>query len=174
MAQNATFPLAEPHKFYLSTVRPWYYQPDPQLWSVMSDFWFSLFAPISAYWLFCSLFEIIDRADWERLKKYKIHESSEVMSRNRVTRGEVVFAVIVQQVIQVTLGYFWMDANAKTGGPISTHIPQMEALAPTILRSLEALVGRRLAAYLWLHKAQDLVYYVYWWAIPLAQLFAGL
>ena len=67
-----------------------------------------------------------------------------------------------------------MDANAETGGPVSIHVPRMEALTPTVLRSLEALVGRQFAAYLWVHKAQDLVYYVYWWAIPLAQLFAGL
>ena len=174
MARNATFPLTEPHKSYLSTVRPWYYEPDTQLWNVTSDFWLSLLGPISAYWLFCSLFEILDRADWEWLKKYKIHESSEVISRNRVTKRQVILAVIIQQVIQITLGYFWMDENAETGGPISTHIPRMEALAPTVLRSLQALVGRQLAAYLWLHKAQDIIYYVYWWVVPLVQLFAGL
>jgi len=66
-----------------------------------------------------------------------------------------------------------MDVDAETGGPISMHVPRVEAVAPTVLRSLEALLGRRLAAYLWLHKGQDLVYYVYWWAIPLVQLFAG-
>ena len=174
MAQNATFPLTESQKSYLSTVHPWYYKPDPQLWSVMSDFWLSLLAHIIAYWLFCFFFEIIDGAGWEWLERYRIHESSEVTSRNRVTKREVLAAVIFQQVVQIALGYFWMDANAETGGPVSTHVPRMEALAPTILRSLEALVGSRLAAYLWFHKAQDLVYYVYWWAIPLVQLFAGL
>ena len=140
----------------------------------MSDFWLSLLAHVIAYWLLSLFFEILDRADWEWLKKYKIHESSEVTSRNRVTRGQVFATVISQQIIQVTLGYFFADANAETGGPISTHVPRMEALAPTVLRSLEALVGRRLAAYLWLHKAQDIIYCVYWWAIPLARLFAGL
>jgi len=174
MTKNATFPLTEPHKSYLATVRPWYYNPDAQLWSAMPDFWLSLLGPIIAHWLFCAIFEVLDRADWEWLKKYKIHESSEVTSRNRVTRSQVLAAVIFQQVIQITLGYFWMDTGAKAGGPISTHVPLMEAIAPTVLRSLEALVGRPFAAYLWLHKAQDLVYYVYWWAIPLAQLLAGL
>ena len=174
MALNATFPLTEPHKSYLSIVHPWYYSPNAQLWSVMSDFWLSLVGPIAAHWLFCALFEILDRADWEWSKKYRIHESSEVTSRNRVTRRRVLAAVIIQQVIQITLGYFWMDTSAKTGGPISAHVPQMEAIGPTILCFLQALVGHRFAAYLWLHKAHHLVYFVYWWAIPLAQLFAGL
>ena len=174
MAQNSTFPLLEPYKSYLSTARPWYYEPNARTWNAMSEFWFLLLAPIVAHWLLCGVFEAMDRTEWEWLKKYKIHEDSEITSRNRVSRGEVVVAVLVQQVIQLTLGYLWVDESVKTGGPVSAHVPQMEALAPTILRYLEALVGRRLAAYVWIHKGQDVVYYVYWWAIPLAQLLAAL
>lgn len=173
MVQNTTFVLTEPQRSYLATVRPWYYSPETQLYSAVSDFWLSLFAPVVAYWLFCFFFEILDRADWEWLRGYKIHESSEVSSRNRVTKRQVLVAVVLQHIIQIALGYFWMDTDAETGVPISTHVPRMEAIAPIILRFLEAAVGHQFAAHLWLHKAQDLVYYVYWWAIPLAQLFAG-
>ena len=174
MAQNSTFPLLESHKSYLSTARPWYYEPETRMWNVMSDFWFSLLAPIIGHWLLCAIFEVLDRADWEWLKKYRIHEDPEVAPRNRVTKGVVVATVMTQQTIQFVLGYFWMDESAKTGGPISTHIPQMEALALTILSYLEALVGRRLAAYMWIHTGKDVVYYVYWWAIPIAQLIVAL
>jgi len=174
MTQNATLILSDPHKSYLATARPWYYNPEVQLSRVMSDFWLSLLAPVIAYWLFCAFFEILDGADWRWLRKYKIHQSSEVASRNRVTKGQVLVAVILQHIIQVALGYFWMDTNAETGIPIQMHVPRMEAIAPTILRSLEAAVGPQFAAHLWLHKAHDLVYYTYWWAIPLVQLLAGL
>ena len=174
MTQNATSALTEPHKSYLATVHPWYYNPSAQLHSTMSDFWLSLLAPVVAYWLFCAFFETLDRADWRWLKKYKIHESSEVTSRNRVTKGQVLAAVAFQQVIQVTLAYFWMDTNAETGVPIAIHVPRMEAIAPIVLHFLGVVVGRQFAAYLWLHKAQDIVYFTYWWAIPLAQLLAGL
>ncbi|KAF9644551.1 hypothetical protein BDM02DRAFT_3190500 [Thelephora ganbajun] len=173
MTQNATFALTESHISYLSTAHPWYYSINPQLWSMMSDFWLSLLGPIIGYWLFCAFFEILDRSDWEWLKKYKIHESSEVTSRNKVTRKQVLTTVISQHVIQFVLGYFWMDTSMVNGGPISVHVPRMEAIAPILLRFLEVLVGRQFAAYVWIHKAQDLVYYVYWWAVPLAQLFAG-
>ena len=173
MAINSTSPLTEFHSSYLSTTHPWYYNPNPQLWSVMSDHWVSLLAPVAAFWLFTSFFEILDRGDWEWLQKYKLHKDPEAISRNRVTKKQVIAADIVQEVMQVALGYFWMDTTTKAGGPISMHIPHMEALAPIILRSLEALFGRRLAAFLWLHKAQELVYYVYWWAIPFAQLIFG-
>ena len=104
---------------------------------------------------------------------HKIHESSEVTSPNRVTRKQVVAAVVLQQAIQMMLEYFWMDPTVENGGPISMHIPQREALAPTIHHSLEVLPGRRVAAFLSLHKAQDLVSYVNWWAIPLAQISSG-
>ena len=174
MTQNATFILSDRHKSYLATVRPWYYNPNVQLSRLMSDFWLSLFAPVIAYWLFCTFFEILDGTNWKWLKKYKIHESSEVTSRNRVTKRQVLVAVVIQHIIQIALGYFWMDTDAETGVPISMHIPRMEAVAPTVLHSLEAAVGRQFAAHLWLHKGQDLVYYAYWWAIPLFQLLAGL
>ena len=140
----------------------------------MSDFWLAVVGPIIAYWLFCAFFEVLDRADWEWLEKHRIHESSEVASRNIVTKSRVLAAVLTQQAVQITSGYFWMDANGETGGPISMHVPRMEAIAPTVLRSLETLVGHRFAAYLWLHKAQDLIYYVYWWGIPFVRLFIGL
>ena len=81
--------------------------------------------------------------------------------------------VVIQHIVQIMLGYFWMDTDAGAGVPISMHIPRMEAVAPAVLRSLEVTVGRQLAAHLWFHKAQDLVYYTYWWAIPLFQLLAG-
>lgn len=174
MAQNSTFLLTELHKFNLSAVHPWYYNPNPQLWSTVSDYWLSILMPVAGYWLLSSIFEILDRGDWEWLQKHKIHESSEVTSRNRVTKKQVILMVILQQVIQITLAYFWMDPTMETGGPMSVHVPRMEAIAPTVLHALEALFGRHLATLLWRHKAQDLVYYVYWWAIPLAQLIAGL
>ena len=174
MAPNTTFVLTELHKSYIASVHPWYYSPNSQLHSGMSDFWLSLLAPVAAFWLFCALFEILDRTHWEWLEKYKIHEGLEVTSRNRVTKSRVVAAVVLQHVIQITLGYFWMDTDGKAGGPVSMHVPRMEAIAPAVLRTLEAMVGSQLAAYLWLHKAQDIVYYVYWWAIPLTQLLVGL
>jgi sphinganine C4-monooxygenase len=174
MVQNSTFLFSEPHKSYLSAVHPWYYDPTPQLFSIMPDLWLSLFMPVAGYWLLCGFFEILDRGDWKWLQKYKIHETWEVTSRNKVTKRHVIAIVILQQIAQTTLGYFWMDTTVKTGGPISIHVPRMESIAPAILRSLEVLVGHRLAAFLWRHKAQDLVYFVYWWAIPLVQLLAGL
>ena len=67
-----------------------------------------------------------------------------------------------------------MDPTVENGGPVSSHVPRMEAIAPTVLRFLEAVLGRRVAAFLWLHKAQELIYYVYWWAVPLVQLLVGL
>ena len=174
MPLNSTFPLAGLHDSYLSTAHPWYYDPNPRLFNAMPDHWFSVLCPVAAYWLLSGFFDILDTGDWRWLQKYKIHESAEVTSRNRISKKQVIAAVILQHIIQMTLGYFWMDSTAETGGSPSTHIPQMDAIAPTILSSLETLLGRRVTTYLWRHHAQGLVYFVYWWAIPLVQLLGGL
>ena len=73
-------------------------------------------------------------------------------SGNMVTKSQVLVAASVQQVTQITLGYFWMDTHGETGGPISMHIPQMEAIAPTVLCSLEAHFRWWFVTYLWLTK----------------------
>jgi hypothetical protein len=36
MSQNTTFPLTGFHKPYISTTHPWYYDPNPQLWILLS------------------------------------------------------------------------------------------------------------------------------------------
>ena len=135
MPPNSTSPLAGLPASCLSTTYPWYYNPNPQLWGVMSDYWVALLAPVAAFWLFAGFSNILDRGDWEWLQKYKIHESSEATSRNRVTKEQVIAADIVQEVVQITLRYFWMDPTTKNGGPASMRIPQMGVLPPTIFYS---------------------------------------
>jgi len=174
MAQNLTFPFAPHHRVYLSAVHPWYYDPSPRFWGSMSDPWLPVVVPFTAHWLLCAFFEVLDRAGWEWLEKYRVQESSEVTSRNLVTKRQVLTAVLFQQAIQFVFTWIWMDPSMNQGGPVAMHVSQMEIIAPGILRCLEALFGHRLATFLWFHKAQDFVYYAYWWGIPLAQLLAAM
>ncbi|MCJ1279560.1 hypothetical protein MMC21_007384 [Puttea exsequens] len=68
----------------------------------ISDFHLSLFLPIAAYWFMSLTFWYIDKKDlWSQ---YRIHTPEEFKQRNRVTVGEVLRSVLLQQAVQTALG----------------------------------------------------------------------
>ncbi|KAG6856572.1 hypothetical protein H0H87_003072 [Tephrocybe sp. NHM501043] len=127
------------------TFMPFYYSFSPSLITGIRDSHLALASPIIAYWGLSLFFHFLDISGWKWLEKYRIHESVEVQSRNRATRTEVVWAVILQHAIQTVLGLFWLSAE---GEPVDHQ--NIQAVGP------------------------DLVYYVYWWAIPTLQFFAAM
>ena len=54
---------------------------------------------------------------WPFLDKYRIHPSEEITKRNRVTRAEVVRAVLIQQLGQVIVGLIALHTEADEGIP---------------------------------------------------------
>ncbi|KAJ7449553.1 sphingosine hydroxylase [Mycena latifolia] len=128
---------------------------DPSLIDGVSDHHLALAAPILAYWLLSLAFHYLDTRDWKILEHYRIHDSSEVASRNRVSRTAVVWAVIFQQVLQTALGLIWMG-NEHT--LVVNHAEKVSAIARWVAHvPAPADVQHRLA------------YFVYWWGIPLFQ-----
>ena len=77
-------------------------QPVPPLVPWVSDFHLSLVLPVAAYWFMSLIFWYIDKKDW--WSQYRIHTPAEFKQRNRVSVGEVLRSVILQQVIQTALG----------------------------------------------------------------------
>lgn len=68
----------------------------------LSDFHLSLLLPIAAYWLMSLIFHIITSQNL--FPQYRLNTPQEFKKRNRVTVGEVLRSVILQQVVQTTLG----------------------------------------------------------------------
>jgi len=141
---------------------PFYYSSKPTLIDGVSDLYLELAAPVAAYWALSLFFHILDFSGWKWLNRYRIHESAEVQTRNRVTRLEVVALVFVQQVLQTTLGLMMLsdDPGEKTAAH-GTEIAAIQGLIYPLLRAIgrenqSALVG-------------DVAWYIYWWAIPAAQ-----
>ncbi|KAJ7767446.1 sphingosine hydroxylase [Mycena maculata] len=143
---------------------PWYYSYRPSLVEGVSDHHLALAAPILAYWLMSFIFHYLDTRDWKSLEQYRIHDSAEVASRNRVSRTTVVWAVIFQQVLQTTLGLIALSDEHTV---VPDHAKKM------------AGISRRLALVIGDHTEQapvlnSLAYFIYWWGIPLFQLLVAI
>ncbi|KAH9479614.1 Sphingolipid C4-hydroxylase SUR2 [Psilocybe cubensis] len=143
---------------------PFYFSPKPRLLDGISDYALTVVSPLVAYWSLSLFFHYLDMSDWKWLEKYRIHESAEVKSKNLVSRSHVVWAVIVQQIIQTALGLLWLDSEG------SVHTPNHAKELGRIATMLYGVLGDRLSPWA-LARVSN---FVYWWAIPIAQFMAAI
>lgn len=68
----------------------------------ISDAVLAVVSPVAAYWIYSSIFHLIDV--YQLAEKYRIHPSEEEHSRNKVTLSEVVKDVAFQHVLQSIVG----------------------------------------------------------------------
>ncbi|KAF8074755.1 fatty acid hydroxylase superfamily-domain-containing protein [Lyophyllum atratum] len=145
---------------------PFYYSYKSTLIAGVPDHHLAVAAPILAYWSLSLLFHGLDISGWKWLDKYRIHESSEVQSRNRATRSEVVWAVLLQQLIQTVLGLVWLGNETQ----VVNHLEEMQIIAVYLKPVVEWATGpQNVQAVL-----PNLVFHVYWWAIPTFQFLAAM
>jgi sphinganine C4-monooxygenase len=90
-------------------------KPLPSLLPWVSDTFLSLLLPIIAYWTVSMIFHQIDTYDL--FPQYRLHTPAELLTRNHVSRGDVVKDVIIQQIIQTIfgLGLSYLDPEAMYG-----------------------------------------------------------
>ncbi|KAJ6581346.1 sphingosine hydroxylase [Mycena capillaripes] len=138
---------------------PWYYTYRPSLIEGVSDQHLALAAPILAYWLLSLFFHYLDTCDWKVLERYRIHDSAEVASRNRVSRTAVIWAVIFQQVLQTALGLIWLG---KEHALVHDHGAKVAGIA----RQMAPVFGSSEDVQL---IVSGLAYFIYWWGIPMVQ-----
>lgn len=146
---------------FSSRDHPFYHSAQPTLIDGIPDPILTLAGPILAYWSSSLFFHSLDISDWKWLEKYRIHESAETQTRNLVSRTQVIWAVIFQQVVQTVLGLFWLSDHYD-----GDHVLAMHRIARFLAPILFRLVGREWEGKL-LHS---LAYSIYWWVIPSAQL----
>jgi sphinganine C4-monooxygenase len=113
-------------------------------------------------------FHLLDISSWKCLGKYRIHETAEVKSRNRATRLEVVWAVLLQQAIQTVLGAYWITEELhKEDGAWRI---EMEGVGRVLLSVVNVAFGKETGDKVLEAKGADMVYFLYWWGIPIAQI----
>ncbi|KAF7365579.1 Sphingosine hydroxylase [Mycena venus] len=143
---------------------PWYYSYKSSLVIGVPDHHLALAAPIVSYWLLALFFHYLDTRNWKGLKRYRLHNSDEVASRNRVSPTAVFWTVILQQMLQTVLGYMLLG---------QVHIPILDHKAKVayIVQQLGTILGIDLHAQPILLR---FAYFLYWWSIPLFQFLVGI
>jgi sphinganine C4-monooxygenase len=148
---------------------PFYYSDRPSLLSGISDHHLALASPVIAYWGLSLFFHALDVSGWRWLDKYRIHESYEVRSRNRVSQTTVVWAVVLQHLIQTTIGLYWLSEDPRSTGV--HHRENMENMAQTLTASASWVFGTQAQNWAVELRCSSAMYYLYWWGIPIIQFF---
>ncbi|KAF8273125.1 sphingosine hydroxylase [Lactarius quietus] len=169
MSPTSTMNTTIPYDHPIFYTHPFYYSQADELAPGVSDPLLAVILPILAYWLTSAVFYGLDLSNWAWLDRYRIHSPSEVSTRNRATPSEVFRAVIVQQVFQTTLGYFWL---ADVPEP-SDHPAAMRAVARALSSPFGVLFLSE-QAYFPLGFFDDasprITYLLYWYIIPFIQI----
>ncbi|KAF9449950.1 sphingosine hydroxylase [Macrolepiota fuliginosa MF-IS2] len=142
---------------------PFYYSQRPRLIDGVPDHHVTLAVPILAYWSLSLFFHLLDISGWKWLERYRIHESEEVKKRNLVGRGEVILAVVFQQIIQTMMGFVWLEEEAIGGGGKGTSA--MTEVVNGLQRWERLLEPEIIARVAW---------FMYWWGVPVFQFFLAM
>lgn len=148
---------------------PFYFSFESSLLPWLSDKDLSLAAPVAAYWVLSLFFHAIDvwGENWAWLNPYRIHESTEVKSRNLVSKSGVVIAVIFQQAMQTILGALFLEDAAQT----VDHWARMRSWCPILIQCTLPYMGDPRRAQQFLQTwGPSIIHFVYWWFIPALQL----
>ncbi|CAG7847221.1 SubName: Full=Related to SUR2-sphingosine hydroxylase {ECO:0000313/EMBL:CCA71884.1} [Serendipita indica DSM 11827] len=153
---------------------PFYYSERESILEGVSDKTLSLAAPLVAYWVYSLIFHFLDvyGTDWAWLAPYRIHESAEVTSRNLVGKWHVVQAVFVQQLIQTVLGVLLVEEKSSVA---VDHTAKMARMSPILVQSTLLWLGNPYVAQARLESwGASILYFVYWWFIPVVQILFAL
>lgn len=146
---------------------PFYYSHKHSLINGFPDHYLALAAPVIAYWSLSLFFHYLDISGWKWLETYRIHDSAEVQKGNRVTRSQVIWGVLLQQVIQTLLGLLWLSDEAAKA---TNHASGIRAIISRLHPIVESVLGEQYAKVV----LPDLGYFFYWWGIPTFQFFAAM
>jgi sphinganine C4-monooxygenase len=145
---------------------PFYYVDRPNLFNSISDKNLVVVVPFVVFWIVCISFDILDNYAPAFLQKYRIHESAEEMNRNRVSKMQVIAAVLFQQAIQTALGLWWVDGVEDVVlDPLKDMKNLDERVSDFVLWTFGMKTGIRVLTAL----GPSFVWWLYWWGIPLVQ-----
>lgn len=147
---------------------PFYFAVRQDLFDSIPDTALTLAAPLIAYWGLSLLFHCLDISGWKWLDKYRIHESDEVKSRNRATRSEVFWAVILQHIVQTVLGYFWLSEVPRISAAACRS--EMITVAKALVYAAKLVLGAQSGEAFLQRRGAEVTHWLYWWGIPAVQL----
>ncbi|KAG8992442.1 hypothetical protein FRB95_005195 [Tulasnella sp. JGI-2019a] len=183
---NSALPYSQHLKLAMGSIHPptstpWYYSPAPSLLPGLPDKILALISPLIFYWVFSLFFHLLDvystrpPFSWMNIERYRIHDNEEMKAKNQVTPNQVFRAVVIQQILQTVLGYWWLEddvpGSMDAPTPVEVHVDAMLRLAPAVVRVASILLGNVTAANLIRNYGNAILWTVYWYLIPMAQIF---
>jgi sphinganine C4-monooxygenase len=132
---------------------PFYYSQKPDLIHGVPDYILALASPVIAYWCLSVCFHALDISGWKWLEKYRIHDSEEVQARNLATRSEVVWTVVLQQVIQTALGIISLSDKSTH---VVNHVQQLRRVASFLDSVAFTTFGEHITPQILVHAARFL------------------
>lgn len=133
----------------------------------INDTTLSVIVPLVAYWTVSIFFTLLDYLELPFVEKYRLHESAEVTSRNRVTRSEVVRAVVLQQVVQTILGLLCLEEPTSVIG--RDYLGEMRSYAEPVSLLVRILLPPQHARWVLGRFGKQITQWTYWWAVPVLQ-----
>lgn len=155
---------------------PLYHTAGTSMLPWISDKHLSLVAPIFLYWALSLLFHAVDTAQLPYFERMRIHESPEVLARNKASVIDVVKAVVFQQVVQTALGAAWLESEEDIlrREVHVDHLKGMAGLAQPVGQLIMLVLGGRHGEDVIRRHGAAVVQFVYWWGIPTVQLLFAL
>lgn len=147
---------------------PLYHFAREHVFPPIPDVCVSIAAPFVAYWVLSSIFHLVDISHLSFFEQYRIHESEEAKSRNLVSVGQVVRAVLFQQLVQTVLGLLWLKEDDKEIGPFRDHQADLARYFFWLKWAAKQVGVSDVTFQRWGGEATS---WLYWWGIPVAQFF---
>lgn len=153
---------------------PWYYAQGPSVIPGIPDNVASLLGNVLVYWVVSLIYHGLDISGWAWLEKYRMQPSEDDAKKNLVTRTQVVKTVAVQQIMQATLGYFWMGVGSDQPIIPVDHASHMKLIYERLGYVLTSILGEHYGPRLLTLHGSILTYSLYWWAIPILRFILAL
>ena len=153
-------------KHFVHSQPAFYHTSKPTVFEGMTDEVLALVSPFVAYWAYSIFFVALDSIEAPWIHRYRIHESAEVTSRNRVTKLGCFLWVLLQQVIQTVLGLYWMDTTEST----PAFLTDIEGIRNLVVYVAQTILGETTSNWFLLSYGASSVRFIYWCGYPIAQL----
>ncbi|OZJ04064.1 hypothetical protein BZG36_04656 [Bifiguratus adelaidae] len=122
-----------------------------------SDQQLAVLSPIVVYWVYSLFFHVLTHLEIPWLEKYRIHDPEE-LKKNKVSVGQVLRGVLLQQVLQTILGFLFVEDE-----PVVDVIKGQLATVQLVQRVIADPV-----------LANSLGYALYWYILPCWRFFVAM
>jgi sphinganine C4-monooxygenase len=150
---------------------PFYHYDRAEVYPGISDRYMSILAPFITYWVASLFFQTIDSLNLPFFEQHRLHEPEEVKTKNRVTVRQVVVAVLFQQFVQTLLGIVWLEDDDPAYGPMRDHAEAVGWYHAVLAKAAVSVLGGAMGSEVMKGYGASAASWVYWWGVPIVQLF---